>query len=421
MKDTIAIILAAGRGTRMRSGTPKVLHEILGMPVISYVTGSLKEAGIGNIIAVIGYGSDSVKKVLTTAKFVVQKKLLGSGDAVSCAMKEISKFEGDVVVICGDTPLIKPGTIKKLIDKHKASGASATLLTSKIKDPVGYGRIIRDDGKKILKIVEDLDASLYEEVIDEINVGTYCFNSADLAEALGAVKSNDRKKEIYLTDVIEILHNKNKRIESYTTDDPSEVIGINDRIDLGNATRIMKNRTAEDLMLSGVTIEDPGTTIIYPGVKVGPDTVIRPNTLIEGRVVIGKLCRIGPFTRIRPDVTLGDEVEIGNFVELVRTNIGDRSKVKHHTYLGDTSVGKDVNIGAGTITANYDGKSKHKTTIEDRAFIGVGSILIAPVSIGKGAIVGAGTVVPKNHNVPDGKTVVGVPARVLNAKTRGKR
>jgi len=300
-----------------------------------------------------------------------------------------------------------------LIEKHKNAGSSATLLTARVKDPSGYGRIIRDDDKKILKIVEDLEASLYEEVIDEINVGTYCFKSGDLFDALSGVAPDNKKKEVFLTDVIGILRNKGRAIESVITDDPDEAEGINDRIDLANVARILKERISRELMASGVTIEDPASTTIYPDVRIGRDTVIGPNTLIENDVIIGKRCRIGPFARIRPDVTIGDEAEVGNFVELVRTSIGDGSRVKHHTYLGDTSVGKNVNIGAGTITANYDGKSKNRTIIEDGSFIGVGSILIAPVTIGKGAVVGAGSVVPKRHNVPAGATVIGIPAKIF--------
>jgi len=415
MKNIVAIVLAAGRGTRMKSEVPKVLHNILGIPMISYVTVSLKNAGVKDIMAVIGYGADAVKKVLPDVRFVIQRKLLGSGDAVLCAKKAFNKPSGDVLIICGDTPLVKAKTIKKLIEKHKSSGASATLLSAKVKDPTGYGRIIRDDSNKVAKIVEDLEASLYEEIIEEINVGTYCFKAKDLFEALSSVKPDNVKKEVYLTDAIAILCSKGKIIESVSVEDADEAIGINDRIGLAGVAHILKHRKLEELMAGGVTIEDPATTVIYPNVEIGRDSIIYPNTLIEQDVVVGRRCHIGPFARIRPDVKIDDEVEVGNFVELVRTRIGARSKVKHHTYLGDAVVGKYVNIGAGTITANYDGKHKNRTIIEDRAFIGVGSILIAPVKIGKRAVVGAGAVVPKNRNVPEGITVVGVPARILKS------
>jgi bifunctional UDP-N-acetylglucosamine pyrophosphorylase / glucosamine-1-phosphate N-acetyltransferase len=416
MKDIVAIVLAAGRGTRMKSGTPKVLHEILGRAMIAHVISSLKKAGVKDIITVIGHGSEGVKKILTGMKTVTQKRLLGSGDAVLCARKMLDKPAQDVLVICGDTPLVRPDTIKRLIAKYKESGSSAVVLTAKVKDPTGYGRIIRDGGGMVSKIVEDLEASLYEEVVDEINAGTYCFKAGDLFEALSQVKPDNVKKEIFLTDAIGFLYAKGKKVEAVAAEDPEEGKGINDRADLASVTNFMKKKILAGLEASGVTIEDPSSTTIYPGAKIGRDTIIHPNTLIENDVVIGERCHIGPFARIRPDVTIGDGAEIGNFVELVRTSIGRRTKVKHHTYLGDASVGKDANIGAGTITANYDGKSKNRTVIKDRAFIGVGAILIAPVKIGKGAVVGAGAVIPKRRNVPSGATVIGIPARIFRKK-----
>ncbi|MFA6142604.1 MAG: sugar phosphate nucleotidyltransferase [Candidatus Omnitrophota bacterium] len=415
MKNVVAIILAAGRGTRMKSDTPKVLHNLLGTPIIFYVIDALNNAGVKDIITVAGYGSPLLKRAIgRRTKFVIQKKLLGSGDAVIRAKAVLgSGFSGNVLVICGDTPLVKYETIKDLINKHNNSGASATILTAKLKDPTGYGRILRDDGKSVSKIVEEIEAGLYEEVIDEINVGTYCFKAKDLYEALAVVKPDNRKKEIFLTDVIEILHNKGRRIESVLTEDESSAIGINDRSGLAEASAVLKKRILDSLMLSGVTVEDPATTTIYPGVEIGRDTVIRPNTVIESGVTIGQRCLIGPFARLRGGVKLDTEVEVGNFVELVRTTIGARARVKHHTYLGDAIVGRDVNIGAGTITANFDGVKKNRTIIEDGAFIGVGARLIAPVKVGRRATVGAGCVVPKNKNVPGGATVVGIPARII--------
>ncbi|MFH0764774.1 MAG: NTP transferase domain-containing protein [Candidatus Omnitrophota bacterium] len=413
MKNITAIILAAGRGTRMKSGTPKVLHEILGKPMLSHVIGSLKDAGAGNIITVVGCGHESVRKAVGGTKFVIQKKLLGSGDAVIQAKKGLGKYNGDILVICGDTPLIRAETIKSLIEKHKTSGAAATILTAKMKDPRGYGRIVRDDNKKILKITEDLEASLYEAVIGEINSGTYCFKATDLFDALVRVKPDNKKKEVFLTDVIRILRDKGKHIESVLTEDAFEATGINDRNDLAEAINALKNRILREIMSSGVTIEDPATTIIYPGVFIGRDTVIHPNTLIESDVEIGAGCRIGPFARIRRGVVIGGGAEIGNFVELVRTKIGEKTKVKHHTYLGDTIAGRCVNVGAGTITANFDGKRKNRTVIGDGASIGIGARLVAPVKIGRRATVGAGCVVPKGHDVPAGATVVGVPAKIL--------
>ena len=416
MTSTVAIILAAGKGTRMKSRTPKVLHEILGKPIILCVLDALNAAGIKNTITVAGHGIDLLRRVVKNSKIVEQKKLLGSGDAVNTSRKVLSKHSGDVLVICGDTPLVRSRTIKAIIEKHKSSGADLTLLTAKLKDPMGYGRIIRGNDGTVEKIVEEENASMYEEGVNEVNVGTYCYRSELLFNALSEVKPDSRKKEIFLTDTIEIMRRDGRRIESVEVDDVEEMVGINSRSDLAEATQAMKRRILEEIMSGGVTIEDPASTTIYHDVTIGPDSVIHPNTVIQSGVKIGSGCHIGPFARIRPHVSIGDEVEIGNFVELVRTTVGVGSKVKHHTYLGDTTVGKNVNIGAGTITANYDGKVKNETVIEDDAFIGVGTILIAPLKVGKGAIVGAGSVVPKNHDVPKGATVVGVPARIFKKR-----
>jgi len=419
MKNTIAIILAAGKGTRMKSRTPKILHEILGKTIIKHILESLKDAGIKDVIVVAGYGSDLLKKTLPiNVKIVLQNKLLGSGDAVMATRNILKGYSGDILIICGDTPLIKGETLTRLVREHKSSGSSATVLTAKIKDPGSYGRIVRGEGGEILKIAEETEARLSEKVINEINVGTYCFTKEDLFTALKEVEPDNKKKEFFLTDTIEILYNKGKITRSVLAEDPEEIIGINTRGDLAQATRILKQRILEDVMSGGVTIEDTSSTTIYPGVKIGPDTVIHPNTLIESDVEIGKNCHIGPFSRLRPGVRIGDNVEVGNFVELVRTKVKNNTRVKHHTYLGDTIVGKGVNVGAGTITANFDGKNKNRTVIGDGAFIGVGAILIAPVKVGARAIVGAGCVVPRNHNVPNGATVVGVPAKILRKRKK---
>lgn len=416
MKDIVAVVLAAGRGTRMKSSVPKVLHEILGKPVIGYVLDSLNGAGVRDIVTVTGFGNDRLKAYLKDARTVVQKELLGSGDAVGTAKKALEGYTGDVLVICGDTPLVTSGTISGIIEKHRSSTASLTVLTAVLKDPTGYGRIERDGNNAIVKIVEEEKAQLYEEVINEVNVGTYCFRAGDLFSALAEVKPDNRKREFFITDTVEILRKRGKSVESVTVDDISEMIGINSRRDLAEATRIMKTRVLERIMDGGVTIEDPASTTIYGGVSVGRDSVIRPNTVIESNVRIGERCVIGPFARIRPDVEIGDDVEVGNFVELVRARIGSGSKVKHHTYLGDATVGSNANIGAGTITANFDGKKKNKTVIGDDVFVGIGARLVAPVRIGKGALIGAGCVVLRDHDVPNGATAVGVPARILKRK-----
>lgn len=416
MRNIIAIILAAGKGTRIKSAKPKVLHDILGRPLISYVLDAAKEAGISYTITIAGHGSELVKKAVKDTKVLIQKELTGSGSAVLTVKRFLGDYSGDILVICGDTPLVKSDTIKKLADTHKDSKASITVLTAKLKNPTGYGRILRRPNGRISGIAEEDEIGLLDKAINEVNVGTYCFKAKDLFAALAKVRPDNKKKEIFLTDTVGIIAKEGKLIESVTLDGIEEMIGVNTRKDLAAANRILKNKVMDELMSAGVTIEDPDSTVIYPGVRIGSDTVIRSNTVIEADVEIGRDCCIGPFARLRPGVRLADNVEVGNFVELVRTKIGKSTKVKHHTYLGDTTVGKNVNIGAGTITANFDGKNKNKTIIEDDASLGVGTILIAPVKIGKGAVTGAGTVVPRAHNVPRLATVIGVPARIIKRR-----
>jgi len=418
--NAIALILAAGRGTRFKSDKPKVVHELLGKPLISYVLDTLKGAGIGKAIVVAGFGSERLKKMLPETKIVIQKRLLGSGDAVKAAAPALKGYAGDLVILCGDVPLVRTETIRRLMAEHVRSKACATVLTAKVKDASGYGRIARDRGGDLIKIVEDGQADVFERSINEMNVGLYCFKARDLFEAMGKVKAHNKKKEYFLTDAIEIISKKGKKVSSVEVTDMDEFIGINTRKDMAEAARFLKEETLHRLMESGVTIQDPSTTVIYPDVIIGKDSVIYPHTVIESDVVIGRRCHVGPFSRIRPGVRLDDSAEVGNFVELVRTTLGSHTKVKHHTYLGDARVGKNVNIGAGTITANYDGKNKNITVIEDGAFIGVGAVLIAPVRIGKKALVGAGCVVPKRRDVPNGAIVIGIPARILPRDRRAR-
>jgi bifunctional UDP-N-acetylglucosamine pyrophosphorylase/glucosamine-1-phosphate N-acetyltransferase len=416
MKNIKAVILAAGKGTRMKSNMPKVLHTLCGKPMIQYVVDAARGAGIEDIICVIGHGAEEVRKHLEGVKTVPQKKPLGSGDALNSAGELLEGFEGDLVVLCGDAPLVKEDTIKRLIKAHRDEGNSCTVLTTKMGDPTGYGRISRNDDGAIVKIVEETEASVYDKAIEEINVGAYCFKCSGLFEILGRIKSGNKKGEYFLTDVVELARKERAKIGSAGTDDSNEAIGINSRRQLAMASKVLYARTADRLMDAGVTIVEPGTVFIDKGALVGPDTVIHPNTVIADGVKIGSGCSIGPFARIRRGCEIGDRAEIGNFVELVRTSIGDGSKVKHLTYLGDAVIGKDVNIGAGTITANYDGKGKYKTRIDDKAFIGSGTVLVAPVKVGKGAVTGAGAVLTKNHDIPPGKVYVGIPAREISDK-----
>jgi bifunctional UDP-N-acetylglucosamine pyrophosphorylase / glucosamine-1-phosphate N-acetyltransferase len=418
MKNVKAVILAAGLGTRMKSDIPKVLHPVGSSTMLGKVISSLKEAGITDIIAVVGHGADIVRSLFENEiQFVEQKELLGSGDAAKTAMEKIGDFDGDLLVTCGDTPLITGETYRKTIQARKDAAASCALLTCEIDDPFSYGRILRDDNGNVLKIVEEKDADQDEQLVREINVGTYCFRGSDLRENIQTISINDKKKEFYLTDIIDILRMSGGKIVSESCH-AEEMTGVNSRKDLATVNKVLNEKTILRLMESGVTIVDPDNTHIDEKTEIGKDTVIFPHTVIEGDVKIGTGCKIGPFARIRPGSKISNNVEIGNFVEICRTVIGEDTLVKHHTYLGDAILGRKINIGAGTITANYDGKQKHQTVIKDEAFIGVGVILIAPIEIGKGARVGAGSVVTKNKNVPDGMTVIGVPARAYEAKTK---
>ena len=413
MKNVRAIILAAGRGIRMKSDTPKVLHHVHLRPMLEYPVKALESAGVDKTILVLGYKNKEVKKIFTSLESVIQKRLLGSGDAVKITKKLFKKFKGKILVLCGDTPLIMKDTITKILKEHEREKASVTLLTAFVECAYGYGRISRDASGRIIGIIEEKDANRREKEIKEINVGCYCFEKDELFSSLDKLKINAKKKEYYLTDVVEILKMKNKKISSVLCKDSYEALGINSRHDLATAGRIINNKVLQRLMKAGVTIVDPRSTFVDSSAKIGTDTIIYPNTVIDKNVSVGKNCSIGPFARLREGTKLENSVEVGNFVELVRTRVSSGTKIKHLTYLGDADLGKNVNVGAGVITANYDGKNKNKTIIESEAFIGVGAILIAPVKVGRGAIVGAGSVVTKKKNVPRGKTVIGAPARIL--------
>ncbi len=416
MKDVTAIILAAGLGTRMKSVTPKVLHRIGSKTLLERVVENLENAGIEDIVVVLGYKAHQVEALFADRiKCVRQTDLLGSGDAVKQAIKKYKKAKNHILVTCGDTPLIENRTYKALIKKHLYGNNACTVLTSVADNPFSYGRIVRGGNNAIVEIVEEKDASEDQRKINEINVGTYCFNKKTLNDHIDLIKQNKKKKEFYLTDIVRILStNKNKVVSRSCEFQQS--IGINSRKELAMANEAINSKTIEKLMRSGVTITDPRTTCIDETALVKRDTIIYSNTVVEADVKIGEGCKIGPFARIRSGTKIARNVEIGNFVETVRSSIGEGSRVKHHTYLGDTIVGKNVNIGAGTITANYDGKNKNKTVIENGVFIGVGVTLIAPVKVGKKAKVGAGSVVTKNKNVSAGETVIGIPARTFKKK-----
>ncbi len=417
MKNIVTIILAAGKGTRMKSSIPKVLHQVCDRPIIDYVLEIAKQVGSLKKIVVLGFKAPEVKKQLTADCITVkQRKLLGTADAVKCALSKLKSYNGDVLVLSGDTPLLNKTVVKNLIKRHKRTKASISFLTSVVHNPQGYGRIIRDDKGNAVAIREEKDASAFEKNIAEINVGVYCFDCKQLKLGLKEIKLNAKKKEFYLTDLIDLSLQKGLKIQTVETQKYYEGLGVNTREDLAQAEKHLRRGILREFMEQGVTIIDPETTHIDNNVTIGKDTVIRPFSYIENNVKIGSNCIIGPYARLRPGTKIKNNVEIGNFTEVSRSKIGKKTLMKHFSFLGDAIVGSNVNIGAGTITANFDGQNKNVTRIENNAFIGSDTILIAPVKVGRKAITGAGSVVTKGTSVPDNKIALGVPARIISRR-----
>lgn len=415
MSEFRTIILAAGKGTRMKSEIPKVLHPVAGKPAIQYVLDITQSLRSLKTYVVVGHKSEMVKAYLGgSVQVAIQKQLLGTADAVRSVAPFLKGYSGHILILCGDTPLLDKEIIRRLVTKHLKTKVACTVLTARIPDPGMYGRILRDQNGAISAIREYKDATAEENAINEINVGVYCFRAPLLMETLKKVQLNPNKKEFYLTDIVELLLSKGEGVETLVTDDPNVAFGINTREDLALCESILRQRILKNLMLSGVTIIDPKTTFIDDDVKIGQDTIIHPFTFIHRGVKIGSECSIGPFARLRPGTVIGNKVEIGNFGEISRSKIDDGAIMKHFGFLGDAVVGKSVNIGAGCVTANYDGIEKNKTIIGDQAFIGSDSVLVAPVTVGSKATVGAGSVVTKGKKVPNNGLAVGVPARIFS-------
>lgn len=429
----MAIVLAAGQGKRMKSKLYKVLHPICGKPMVGHVLRTVEQVRCERSVVVVGHGAETVRSYLgDAAEYVLQEEQLGTGHAVKQAKDLLGSEQGSTIVICGDTPLVTPETLEGLLKLHESSKAAATVLTAHMDNPKGYGRVIRSEEGDVLRIVEQKDCSPEEDAVCEINTGTYCFDNAKLFGALEKVTNQNAQQEYYLTDVIGIMKEAGEKVLAYQTDDHAESIGVNDRLALSQAESFMRERITRRHMLNGVTIIDPASTYIGADVTIGADTILNPGTILKGNTVIGEQCEIGPnseiedsvigdgvsvkysvlcqaevgesstvgpFAYLRPGSKLGEHVKIGDFVEVKNATIDNGSKVSHLSYIGDAKVGKNVNVGCGAITVNYDGYNKSVTEIEDDAFVGSNVNLIAPIKVGKGAFVVAGSTI--TQSVPE--------------------
>lgn len=434
----LGVVLAAGQGKRMKSKLYKVLHPVCGKPMVGHVLDVLDAVGTDRKVVIVGHGAEAVQAYVgDRAEFALQAEQLGTGHAVLTAEPLLGQEDGITVVICGDTPLIRPDSLEAMIRLHREQGAAATLMSASLAEPRGYGRIVRDEQGGVAAIVEQKDCSPEQDAIREINAGTYCFDNRKLFAALSKVTNHNAQGEYYFTDVIGILREQGESVLAYCTTDPSEWIGVNDRIALSEAEKFMRERINRTHMTNGVTLIDPAHTYIGKDVAIGADTVIHPGTVLRGKTVIGEDCSIGPncelndsvigngvhiahsilseaavgddctvgpFAYLRPGAKLANGVKIGDFVEVKNAFLDEGVKVSHLSYIGDAEIGKNVNVGCGAITVNYDGFNKHRTIIGDDAFVGSNVNLIAPVSVGKGAFLVAGSTITRD--VPDNDMAV---------------
>jgi len=417
-----SLILAAGMSTRMKSARPKVLHEVCGKAILSYVLDACREAGIAKQIVIVGHQREAVMAAFADAKdirWVVQEPQRGTGHAVMAARKALEGFEGDLVVLVGDAALIRPETVRTLLETHRREAAAATLVTAILDDPKWFGRIVRDAAGRVQRIVEAKDASEEERAIREVNPSFYALRWPALRKVLGRITDRNAKKEYYLTDAVGLLVQDGEKVVAAPAARPEEVEAVNSRMDLALVSALMRRRINGALLAAGVTLEDPETTYIDWNVTIGPDTVVGPSTVIRGPSHIGKHCRVGPMAHLRPGTVLEDGAEVGAFVEAKNTRLGAGARARHLSYLGDCRVGARTNVGCGTITANSDGRGrKFHTEIGADARLGAGTILVAPTSVGRRAETGAGSVVVRSHPVPPRETWAGVPAAPLPKPTK---
>ncbi len=427
MKNRYVIVLAAGQGTRMKSKLYKVMHPVMGRPMVGHVVQAALDAEVDRVYTVTGVGADLVKDYLQDqSDYLYQDEQLGTAHAVEQGRSLLADKKGTTLVLSGDTPLLQAETIKKLMDFHEKKDAKATILTAQTENPFGYGRVIRTEDGSVHKIVEEKDANTTEKAVQEINTGTYCFDNESLFEVLEKVDNNNAQGEYYLPDVIEILKDRKEIVEAYQLENKDESLGVNDRVALSEAQLIMQARVNEKHMVNGVTIIDPQTTYIEMDVEIGQDTVIEPGTYLKGTTVIGEDVLIGsdstiidsqikdrvtirqsvleeaevkedsdigPYSHLRANTVIEEKVHIGNFVEIKNSTISEGSAVGHHSYIGDAEVGSKVNVGAGVVFANYNGKEKFKTTVGSHSFIGSNATLVAPLHLGDKSFVAAGSTI----------------------------